>query len=370
MVYDTLWGLGPQTSPNEGFTEKAIFPVVQDMEEKKNLVIDEKEQQKELVSVADMDQLICDTFYMAISTKIRSKDLPMLSNTFYANIMLPCRPAHSTLQLKQSSFRKLSSFLKEMEKIGCCEVISKDGVDLITYIRKNHALVQYETREEFEALATDAAGGSAPEYFEPNIVELYKPTATMAFIFKENPKAYLTALEINTTLKAYLQAQGLLTEPIVLNSELTDAIFRGTKKIATGYPTHLPFGEATKLLVERCQKFHSIQTHPDQKATVKKGLVRNIEIKRIGVGNKKLTSISFLEQFGIVPSHFAKEARIFCACSVTTQASVDTAQATEQVIIQGQFVTKISTMLERMKIPTKYNTASYQKGVSKKKKKN
>lgn len=71
--------------------------------------------------------------------------MPWYLSYFQNKILLPCylylifSPADKHLDVKKTSFKKLSKFLKEMEKAGYIKVkeLSK-GVESITEMKKDH----------------------------------------------------------------------------------------------------------------------------------------------------------------------------------------------------------------------------------------
>ncbi|KAG6612595.1 putative ligatin [Phytophthora cinnamomi] len=191
VVGDSLWQMGPQTLPNEGFLGDRVAPVggaqedeEQDsddaevsldgvrLEEEKEQDGDEetKEETKEQEEEVTKEQM--DSYYVAAllqalrTSKIREKELPILASSFHANVLLPCRRAGVSLNIKHSSFKKLSVFLKGMAAHGLLAVADNDGVQSITAIARRHPDVLthevYQTAEEAQqeelAAANKAAG--------------------------------------------------------------------------------------------------------------------------------------------------------------------------------------------------------------------
>jgi len=68
----------------------------------------------------EMDTILITCFMSAIKTKVKDKDLPILVSTFYSSHMLACKPSDVTVDIKKSSYKKLSKLLEEMvEKKNC-----------------------------------------------------------------------------------------------------------------------------------------------------------------------------------------------------------------------------------------------------------
>jgi translation initiation factor 2D len=75
---------------------------------------EEKQEAAGVGEAAMMDQLIVTTFLRAAKYVVKDRQLPMLASTFYASYMLPARPDGSVIELKHSSFKKVTAFLEEM----------------------------------------------------------------------------------------------------------------------------------------------------------------------------------------------------------------------------------------------------------------
>ena len=169
VVGDALWQMGPQTLPNEGFLGDQIVSIGQERqlegEEKQEgrgirggdadggmldgvedeVQVDEEEEmveKKEEVTKEQMDRYYVETLLQALRTsRVREKDLPMLASSFHANVLLPCRRAGVLLNIKLSSFKKLSAYLKGMEAHELLTVVDNDGVMSITTISRRHRYV-------------------------------------------------------------------------------------------------------------------------------------------------------------------------------------------------------------------------------------
>jgi translation initiation factor 2D len=85
-----------------------------------------------------MDFLVEKTFLQALKTRVKTKQLPMLASTFQSTILLPSRPVGTNLNFKQSTYKKLSVFLKQMETKGLVQVSEKDGIQSIVSICRSH----------------------------------------------------------------------------------------------------------------------------------------------------------------------------------------------------------------------------------------
>lgn len=179
-VGDELWAMGPKSVPNDGFHSDEVVPIDasgmaaqpsgedwSDSEDAAALRIDDVTlEEKPLmaaggetadnddddkssdattsVSKDEMDALYVATLLQVLkSNALKEKALPMLASTFHASVFLPNRPDGVTLNLKQSSFKKTSQFLKHMAARGLLSVTEKDGVQTITGIARRHPYVHH-----------------------------------------------------------------------------------------------------------------------------------------------------------------------------------------------------------------------------------
>lgn len=172
VMGDELWKLGPKTVPNDGFIGDRVLSINaqtgealddSDQEEAETEVnvadisLEDEEkaapepeatedqplnEEDEAISKEQMDAWYVDSLLQALrSSKVKEKELPMLASTFHANVLLPSRRANVSLNLKQSSFKKLSAFLRQMEQRGLVAVVEKDGVQSIAGISRRHPCV-------------------------------------------------------------------------------------------------------------------------------------------------------------------------------------------------------------------------------------
>ncbi|XP_050363875.1 uncharacterized protein LOC126782630 isoform X2 [Argentina anserina] len=67
---------------------------------------------KHPLSTEDVDTLLEKYLLQALHTTVKDKDLPMPGSTLWSNYVLPCRPSGITLDIKKSSYKKLSKWLQ------------------------------------------------------------------------------------------------------------------------------------------------------------------------------------------------------------------------------------------------------------------
>uniref|UniRef100_A0A8C8DZ27 Eukaryotic translation initiation factor 2D n=1 Tax=Oryzias sinensis TaxID=183150 RepID=A0A8C8DZ27_9TELE len=64
----------------------------------------------------EMDALLLQCFFHALKSKVRKSELPLLTSTFLRNHMFSCCPSGKQLDIKRSSYKKLSKFLQVMQQ--------------------------------------------------------------------------------------------------------------------------------------------------------------------------------------------------------------------------------------------------------------
>ncbi|EGZ26098.1 hypothetical protein PHYSODRAFT_481190 [Phytophthora sojae] len=418
VVGDSLWQMGPQTLPNEGFVGDRVVPVggEQDsdeevseddagvslngvkLEEEKEQDGDEEskvEEEEEEVTKEQMNSYYVAALLQALRTgRIREKGLPMLASSFHANVLLPCRRAGVSLNIKHSSFKKLSVFLKGMAAHGLLAVADNDGVQSITAISRRHPDVLshevYQTAEEAQqeelAAANKAAGLPAfvPGQYAPEVEEsigLSPALKTLLPSILPNTAAgqplqkYWSAADIRDLVNQYVESQGLVDAGnkkfVRLNGPLTDALY-GKKAPAGGYPDRLARPEVLNLLLAKCTRYHRIKLFPTHAAKFHGGNLRPIAIhaeKLKRRNNTTVTCMAFYQQFGIDGAAFAKEAQKKWGCSAAVQTSEDKSKG-EEIQIHGQMVNEVLEYLStKYRINAKYCNVTYGKDVKAKKKK-
>ncbi|KAI9922614.1 hypothetical protein PsorP6_000403 [Peronosclerospora sorghi] len=405
VVGDALWQLGPQTLPNKGFLGDRVVPVDDDKEEEKDVVdvtslgeirLEERVEVEEnnQVTKEQMDCYYVAALLQALRTYfIREKDLPMLASSFHANVLLPCRRAGVSLNIKHSSFKKLSVFLKAMEAHGLLKVVDNDGVQSITSISSRHPDVlsheAYQTAEEdqqAEELATNKSTGLAafvPGLYAPEVEEsvgLSPALKSLLLSSSSNSLAgkplqkYWSAIEIRDLLSKYVESQGLVDAVdkkfVRLDGPLCDALY-GKKAPVGGYPERLARPDILNLLLSKSIRYHRVKLFPTHAAKFHGGSFRPISIhvaKLKRRNNVIVTHVAFYEQFGIDGAAFVKETQKKWGCSATVQLSEDKSKG-QEIQIHGHMANEVLNYLgSKFRIYAKYCNVTYAKEMKARKK--
>uniref|UniRef100_A0A674N2H3 Eukaryotic translation initiation factor 2D n=1 Tax=Takifugu rubripes TaxID=31033 RepID=A0A674N2H3_TAKRU len=119
---DNLWSFGDKSGP----------PALPDLEseggeangEECDHAEEEQEEEEEspcgepssTLPAEDMDALLLQCFLHALKQKVKKSELPLLTSTFLRNHMFSCCPSGKKLDMKKSSYKKLSKFLQAMQR--------------------------------------------------------------------------------------------------------------------------------------------------------------------------------------------------------------------------------------------------------------
>ena len=156
-----------------------------------------------LTPAAEVDGLLRTGLLLAISCFPRTA-LPISTSNFYSSHILPSRPAHPTLSsstpvdIKHSSFKSLTTFLKAAEKDGLLTIKAKG--DSITMLNSGHpdlaalGSAKIRTVSEMEAKAKKREADEKTKEGETKsieVVELWKPHGPTIALFADAGAEYV-----------------------------------------------------------------------------------------------------------------------------------------------------------------------------------
>lgn len=135
-----------------------------------------------------MDELLDYCFLKALKTSAKKIELPVLTSNFYRLHIVPACPSDKTLDVKKTSFKKLSKFLDSVKKEGIIEVkeLTK-GVESITAIQHGHDRVRSfhpepEDKPQESATVLETVA-DLDKYLPPVITRLSAVNAACAPLF-------------------------------------------------------------------------------------------------------------------------------------------------------------------------------------------
>lgn len=126
-----------------------------------------------------MDELLMTCSLKALKHSITKEMLPILASTFYKKYVMSFCPEGIELDIKKTSFKKLSTFLQLMDEEGIIKFnVGKNGIAEITNIIHSNARFQ-EMNLEDSQLKENA------DQYSPPVKEIYVVTPGLQPIFSE-----------------------------------------------------------------------------------------------------------------------------------------------------------------------------------------
>uniref|UniRef100_A0A8C1RVF2 Eukaryotic translation initiation factor 2D n=1 Tax=Cyprinus carpio TaxID=7962 RepID=A0A8C1RVF2_CYPCA len=270
-----------------------------------------------------MDELLLQCFLHALKTKVKKSQLPLLTSNFLRHHMVPCCPKGKYLEIKKSSYKKLSKFLQCMQKdhsLIQVKELSKGVESIVDVDWRNPVLCSFSVPEDFEPEIKSEEGSGASEvlYQPPEITPLYGVTARLEPLFQDAHKKLMSGIFF-FFFKCIIEMLLCVLRTLI-----------------------------------RMQACHEVLI-PGQPPLVKKGQMEPIDITVASRGsNKKVTIIKNLEAFGLDPAVVADTLQHQVQASCVLQ---DSPGAKNRVLvqIQGNQVQQVGKLLlDRYKIPRKY----------------
>ncbi|CAG2054982.1 unnamed protein product [Timema podura] len=303
----------------------------------------------------DMDNLISYCFMKAWKTTAKNIELPLLTSNFFKLHMIPACPVGQSIDLKKSSFKKLSKFLSELEQKDLIKVkeLTKGVVSIVSVNREHKLFREFRLNEPAPdpKQMIEMKGGKS---VKPEITEMYVVTAAVfpvlaEYLVKKGDNLPLTSIRKYVT--EYVRVRKLQDNQ---NRRLVklDATLQSCLQVPQEV-TALSWEELTTKFIS--QMTHSYQvTFSGENKVVAKGKLEPIDIQ-IGKrsGNKKVTLINNLELYGVNLQEFGRECQHGVAAS--TSISSVPGRKTPQLLVQGNQVDFVGKLLMgKYEIPKRY----------------
>uniref|UniRef100_A0A452TCN7 Eukaryotic translation initiation factor 2D n=1 Tax=Ursus maritimus TaxID=29073 RepID=A0A452TCN7_URSMA len=307
-----------------------------------------------------MDELLQRCFLHALKCQVKKADLPLLTSTFLGSHMFSCCPAGQQLDIKRSSYKKLSKFLQQMqqEQIIQVEELSRGVESIVAVDWKHPRITSFVIPEPSPTSQTIQEGSREQPYHPPDIKPLYCVPASMTLLFQESGHKKGSALEggeVRTIIVSYAKKNDLVDADnknlVKLDPILCDCILEKNEQHTV---TTLPWDSLLSRCLERLQPAYQV-TFPGQEPIVKKGKICPIDITLAQrASNKKVTVVRNLEAYGLDPCSVAAILQQRCQASTTVTPAPGSKDGL-QVQIQGNQVHHLSRLLlEDYQLPRKY----------------
>uniref|UniRef100_A0A8I3Q0J9 Eukaryotic translation initiation factor 2D n=2 Tax=Canis lupus familiaris TaxID=9615 RepID=A0A8I3Q0J9_CANLF len=269
-------------------------------------------------------------------------------------------PKGRQLDIKKSSYRKLSKFLQQMqqEQIVQVEELSKGVESIVAVDWKHPRITSFVIPEPSPTSQTIQEGSREQPYHPPDIKSLYCVPANMTLLFQESGHkkgSILEGGEVRTIIINYAKKNDLVDANnknlVKLDPILCDCILEKNEQHTV---MKLPWDSLLTRCFEKLQPAYQV-SFPGQEPIVKKGKICPIDISLAQrASNKKVTVVRNLEPYGLDPCSVASILQQRCQAS-TTVTPAPGAKDSLQVQIQGNQVHHLSRLLlEEYRLPRKY----------------
>uniref|UniRef100_A0A4W6EJ44 Eukaryotic translation initiation factor 2D n=1 Tax=Lates calcarifer TaxID=8187 RepID=A0A4W6EJ44_LATCA len=351
---DNLWAFGDKSGP----------PSLPDAESEGQGVYgdgceaDEEEEEKEEVekSCPDfteiMDTLLVQCFLHALKSKVKKSELPLLTSTFLRNHMFSCCPSGKQLDIKKSSYKKLSKFLHTMQQqhnLVRVKELTKGVESIVEVDWKNPELRSFSVPEEMDSEAApvqDEGEGQTP-YHPPEITTLYSVSARLEPLFLDANKSTSSSVQCFSSPVFFFPSDSYVT----INPTLCDCLL---EKSEYQEIESLKWDDLFSRTLGRMQECYQA-VFPGQAPIIKKGHIEPIDISVASRGsNKKVTLIKNLEVYHLDPAVVATALQHRVQASSVLQP-IPGAKDKVMVQIQGNQIHQVgSLLLDHYQIPRKY----------------
>ncbi|XP_057388639.1 eukaryotic translation initiation factor 2D isoform X4 [Balaenoptera acutorostrata] len=257
-----------------------------------------------------MDELLQRCFLRALKYRVKKADLPLLTSTLLGSHMFSCCPEGRQLDIKKSSYKKLSKFLQHMQQ---------------------EQIIQVQ--------------------------ELSKGVESVVAVDWKHPRkgSILEGSEVRTIVINYAKKNDLVDADnknlVKLDPILCDCILEKGEQHTV---MKLPWDSLLNRCLEKLQPAYQV-TFPGQEPIVKKGKICPIDITLAQrASNKKVTVVRNLEAYGLDPCSVATILQQRCQASTTVTPAPGTKDIL-QVQIQGNQIHHLGRLLlEEYRLPRKH----------------
>ncbi|XP_052897492.1 eukaryotic translation initiation factor 2D [Anopheles moucheti] len=307
---------------------------------------DEDQEPEEEEKPPNPDDLIKGAFLNALKLHGKKITLPLLTSTFYPQYVQPEIP--DGIEMKKSSFKKVGTFLKRMAEEGIIDIKEeKKGIEKVTAINLEHPAVlsfyPYKVKKpsaEQDASGTVPTGASSNPLLLTQMTAMYAVNERTAKLFGCFNVALGTALDL-TQVRNYMRdyvGRNKLINPVTKMVTLDETLrsICGTSEELVALP------DLTETVLNTMTSTFEMRS---QKGAVTKGGKRAVIHLTTATrsGNKKVTLISNLADYGINLNDFAKAVKLGAAAS-TTMTEVPGSKG-EQLMVQGNHIKFVFELL-------------------------
>ncbi|CAD1813189.1 Translation machinery-associated protein 64 [Candida parapsilosis] len=312
-----------------------------------NTEIDDVAEELAQLTAEEVDNFFVRSLLQTI--KLETVELPINASTFMSSYIYKNLPIldSSYANIKKTSWKKTSKYLKAMAKSSYLEVKGKDeDLSIIKLMSRTNPTIEnfvpHKINKVKKPTSSNSDGGSSSSSMM-KITTLYKPTSKSRMFFNKLDARFdhlYTLPELRTMFNDYIKLANLVN-PTNPKQIIVDEIISN--------PTNKPNGSQ----VARDQIFTTFLTNftphysitSQQHSHLGKGTPPKIHIvTEMKIGRKVITRVGNYDKFFIKQGAFAEELRKLCSGSTTI---VDD----EQVQVQGPHGNTIINLLKEKGVP-------------------
>ncbi|KAF8519390.1 hypothetical protein BU17DRAFT_90099 [Hysterangium stoloniferum] len=294
---------------------------------------------------------------------------PISSSTLYSTYILPSRPLSSEqyatpIDIKHSSHKNLTSFLKSLEKDGLLKL--KDFKGALNILGVNPSHVELATHKSFTTLGdkekteekkADREKAELSRVKELNARKLWKPQGHSVHFFAEigkNTKDLYSQNDIRTIINDYITAHQLANvneQQYIHPDDVLVAVF--TAGQSSESIQYMKREDAVTRLSQRMQEWHEV-TVEGKDPIVRKGALKPVSIVvKVRQGKKASTLITGFEPFLISADFLSEELKRICATSTSVSPVPGPGNANE-VLVQGKQIKTVTDFLIAQGVPKRW----------------
>ncbi|XP_020858600.1 eukaryotic translation initiation factor 2D isoform X2 [Phascolarctos cinereus] len=230
-----------------------------------------------------MDELLLRCFFHALKCRVTKADLPLLTSTFLGSHMFSCCPEGQQLDIKKSSYKKLSKFLHHMMKEQIVQVkeLSKGVESIVAVDWKHPSITSFVVPEPSPTAQSVQEDTKEKPYHPPEIESLYCIPANMISLFQvsgHKKGSTLSGSEVRAIIIDYAKKNNLVDADnknlVKMDPILCDCIL---EKAEQNTISRLPWDKLIERCLQRLKPAYQV-TFYGQEPTVKKGKICPIDI--------------------------------------------------------------------------------------------
>jgi translation initiation factor 2D len=277
--------------------------------------------------------------------------LPILVSTFYPNYIQKEMDEERSVNIKETSFKKVSTFFKRMNELGYLTIKEETkGVEKIVAINFDHSdIVSFIPKKKDNQNRGSENEPVQPQLLLTKMTELYVVTEFNKKLFNALGVPVgksLDLMQIKNYVKDYVCRKKLLNSKTG-TVELDESLREITASRNEG--DLISYDQLLSIVIDSMDSTYEMrsQTTPQVKGG-KRAVIQITTANRSG--NKKVTLIENLDAFGINIAEFSKSIKVAVAASTTMTKAPGTNK--DQFLVQGNHVKFIYDLLaDTYKVP-------------------